>query len=340
MNHVAIDLGSRESQVCIRRPDGTIIEEGKHFTRKLDTLLRRQSPSRVIVETSAEAFRIADAAIACGHDVRVVPATMVKSLGVGARGVKNDQKDARVLSEVSCRIELPSVHIPSSQARELRSLSGTRELLVETRTKLVNGARGWMRTQLWRIRSGATSSFPARVRGHAQTQAMAVPEHVERLLAMIDVSNEQLKAADRQLQQFAKNHPVCPGLMTIPGVGPVTAVRFVAAVDRVDRFASAHAVQSYLGLTPGENSSSERKQATGITKAGPAAVRRTLIQSAWAAWRCRPADPMVLWAQQIAKRRGKHIAIVALARKISGIMFALWRDQTTYRAARGACPTA
>lgn len=339
MNHVAIDLGGRESQVCIREPDGRILKEGKVPTRKLPTLMGQWSHSRVIVETSAEAFRIADAARTCGHEVKVVPATLVKTLGVGSRGVKNDEKDARVLSEVSCRIELPSVHIPSESARQLRSMCGSREVLVELRTKAVNSVRGWMRTQLWRIRSGSLSTFPERVRAHATSHQAALPEHVERMLAMIDVANVQLKDAGRQLLRIAKEHPVCRLLMTVPGVGPVTAVRFVAAIDRIDRFASAHAVGSYLGLTPGQNSSSERSRMTGITKAGPVAVRWVLVQAAWIAWRRRPNDPMVRWAQQIAERRGRHIAIVALARKLSGILFALWRDQTTYRAAPTALPS-
>lgn len=332
MNHVAIDLGGRESQVCIRRSDGTILKEGKHFTRKLADLLRQQeSPSRVIVETSAEAFRIADAAIACGHQVRVVPATMVKALGVGARGVKTDEKDARVLSEVSCRNDLPSVHIPSLAARELRSMCGSREILVEMRTKAVNNVRGWMRTQLWRIRSGGPPTFPARVRGQAEAQATPLPEHVERLLSTIDVLNQQIRDADRQLRDRAKAHPVCQLLMTLPGVGPVTALRFVAAIDQVSRFAGAHAVQSYLGLTPGQNSSSTRIRTTGITKAGPTALRWTLVQAAWCLWRTRPADPVVRWAHQIGERRSRHVAIVALARKMAGILFAMWRDQTCYR---------
>jgi len=105
-------------------------------------------------------------------------------------------------------------------------------------------------------------------------------------------------------------------------VGPVTSVRFVAALDDVTRFRNAHAVESYLGLTPGENSSSERKQHTGITKAGVMEVRRVLIQAAWAAFRSAPNEPMVRWATQIALRRGQFIAVVALARKIAGILFA------------------
>jgi transposase len=160
VKHVAIDLGGRESQICIRNADGTIVEERRYQTRLLPRLMKHWEPSRVIVETSAEAFAIADAALSSGHEVRVVPATLVKTLGVGDRGMKTDKRDARKLSEVSCRIDLPSVHVPSELSRRLKSVCGNREELLECRTKLINNARGWLRTQLWRVRTGATSTLP------------------------------------------------------------------------------------------------------------------------------------------------------------------------------------
>jgi transposase len=331
VNHVAIDLGGRDSQVCTRRPDGTIVEETKVATRRLPDLMKSWPHSRVIVETSAEAFHIADAAQGHGHEVRVVPATLVRTLGVGSRGVKNDRRDARILSEVSCRIEIPSVHVPSKMARELKSLCGTREAIVETRTKLINNARGWLRTQLWRIGKGATATFAARVRAHAATHKEKLPEHLQRLLVLIEQVHAQVKLADKQVQRIACDHPICRRLMTVPGVGPVTAVRFLAAIDEAKRFRNAHVLESYLGLTPGENTSSERERRTAITKAGPTELRRALVQAAWTAFRTRPTEPMVAWATQVAARRGRFIAIVALARKLAGILFALWRDGTIYR---------
>src|SRR6185436_3165269 len=98
MDHIAIDLGGRESQICVRTAAGEIIDERRCSTASLGRYLAQRSGSRVIVETCAEAFSIADAAIAAGHQVRVVPATLVRSLGVGARGTKTDRRDAQVLS--------------------------------------------------------------------------------------------------------------------------------------------------------------------------------------------------------------------------------------------------
>lgn len=330
MQHVAIDLGGRESQICVRRSDGQVLQERRVATRHLRTFLKRQPASRVILETCAEAFAVADFALSLEHEVRVVPARLVKSLGVGARRIKTDRRDAQVLSEVSCRIDLPSVHVPTQLARQRRSMCGMREELVSTRTSLINCVRGWMRTQLLKVRSGDSSTFSQRVRDAAVRHPDGLPSYVERLLTAIASLTEQLAAADEELQQLTEQDPLCQRLMSVPGVGPVTSLRFIAAIDDVVRFPSAHAVQSYLGLTPGENSSSERKQRTGITKAGPAAVRRTLTQAAWNLRRSRPADPISLWAAQIEQRRGKFVATIAVARKLAGVLYALWRDGSRY----------
>ena len=336
MQHVAIDLGSKESQVCIRRPDGTILDERKHPTRRLTELVATWEPSRVVMETSAEAFRIADAAIAAGHQVRVVPGTLVRLLGVGERGVKNDQRDAQQLSKASWQTDVPSVHIPSAAARELKSICGARDILVESARRLTNNVRGWMRTQLWRVRGCKAVTLPARLRAYATSIGQELPAHIERQLKTLSMLLEQLKDASSQVRKLALEHPICLRLMTVPGVGPVTALRFVAAIDDPTRFSSAHRVQSYLGLTPGERSSSERERRTGITKAGPLELRVCLVQAAWAATRVKTTHPMIEWTRQIADRRGRPVAVVALARKIVGILFAIWRDGTTYEPKRGA----
>jgi transposase len=336
MHHAAIDLGSKESQICIRQPDGVIVEECKHQTRKLVELVKTWPTSRVVMEASAEAFKIADAAIAAGHQVRVVPGTLVRLLGVGERGIKNDQRDARQLSKASWQTDVPSVHIPSPAARELKSICGARDVLVEMQRNVSNNVRGWLRTQLWKLPSGKMVSLPERLRTHAQASQRELPEHIERQLTMLTQVTEQVQAANKQARKLAMKHPVCRRLMTVPGVGPITSLRFVAAIDDPSRFSTAHRVQSYLGLTPGEHSSSERQRKTGITKAGPSELRRCLVQAAWSAMMVRRTHPMLEWARQLAERRSRPVAAIALARKLAGILFAIWRDGTTYEAKRSA----
>jgi transposase len=339
LEHLAIDLGGRESQICVRSSDGTVLLEERRSTRQLKAFLRKRPTSRVIVETCAEAFAVADAALEMGHEVRVVPATLVRSLGVGSRGVKTDRRDAQVLSEVSCRIDLPSVHVPSQEARRRKTLCGMREALVSARTQMINSVRGWLRTELRQVATGGSESFPHRVRRHfAENSPTPTPTFVERQLQAIEDLNEQIGGADQELSELAMKDTTCTRLMTVPGVGPVTSIRFVAAIDDVSRFAGAHQVESYLGLVPGEDSSSERKRRTGITKAGSPALRRALAQAAWSLRHCRRADPLKEWAAEVEKRRGKHIATTALMRKLAGILYALWRDGSVYDPQRGAMP--
>jgi transposase len=287
-----------------------------------------------VVETCSEAFRIADAAIAAGHEIRVVPATLVRTLGVGARRTKTDRRDAQVLSEVSCRIDLPSVHVPSRAARQRKTLCGMRDGLVSARTKLINTVRGWLRTEGQRPRSGDASTFPARVRALGTTSPC--PPYVERQLDAIDALSGAIADAEADLHAITRADPLLRRFVTVPGVGPTTAVRFAAALDDITRFPDAHRVESYLGLVPGEDSSADRKRRTGITKAGASSLRWCLVQAAWAARRMRREDPLHRWARAVEQRRGKRTAIVALARKLAGILYAIWRDGTVYESARGS----
>lgn len=330
MEHIAVDLGSTKSQICIRSETGEILEERPIRNAQLRPLLKRRPHSRIIVETCAEAFGIADLALELEHEVRVVPATLVRSLGVGARGVKTDRRDARVLSEVSTRIDLPSVHVPTDLARQRRSMTGMRDQLVAARTSLINCVRGWARTQLVSLGGGTPRGFPTRVRQAALKTPTGLPEYAERLLLAIETLNDQISAADQELRTLAREDPVCRRLMSVPGVGPVTSLCFAAVVDDVSRFPTAHAVQNFVGLTPGERSSSLKQHRTGITKAGPGPLRRTLVQAAWILRIHRPQDPISQWAAGIEQRRGKFIATVAVARKLAGVLFAIWRDGSTY----------
>lgn len=332
MEHVAIDLGSKESQICVRSAEGTILAEDRVGTKSLGKYLAKRPRSRVVVEACAEAFAVADAGMAAGHEMVVVPASLAPSLGVGDRGIKTDTRDARNLSEASCRMSrLPAVHVPTLDSRRRKSMAGMREALVQCRTKLINTVRGWARTDgLGVIRSGTAATFPRRMKEHLARHEREVPLFVQRLLQSIDELSLQIIAADKELEILAKSDSTCRLLMTAPGIGPTASIRFAAVVDQIDRFPNAHKLESYLGLTPGENSSSSRKRRTALTKAGAVKLRWALVQAAWVARRYYKDDPMVRWSIEIERRRGKMVAVMALVRKLAGVLFAMWRDNKPY----------
>lgn len=336
MEHIGIDLGSRDSQVCIRSGAGEIVEERRCPTEHLGRLLASRPPGRVLLETCTEAFRIAGVAQRHGHDVRVVAATLVRSLGVGQRGLKNDVRDARLLSEASCRISLPSVHIPTTASQEINAICGSREALVKTRTQLVSRVRSDVRGRLGRPLRATPASLPTRVRQALLEDPDGLPAHLDRILVTLETVSAQIASANEELHALTADDARMRRLMTVPGVGPVTAARYVAAVDRIERFANASRVASYLGLIPGERTTGFRTKRTRLTRAGAPQVRWALGQAAWSLYVHRPQDPMVRWAKRIAERRGPQVAVMALARKLSHVLYALWKHERTYDPTRAA----
>lgn len=142
------------------------------------------------------------------------------------------------------------------------------------------------------------------------------------------------------IAQLSKDDPAVALLMTAPSIGPVTASAVVATVDDISRFNSAHQFEAFLGLVPGERSSGEKRRVGKITKAGNSRVRYLLVEAGWRIMRSKGEETAALreWALLIATRRGKRIAVVARARRVAGILYAMWRDNTPYNGANLRMP--
>jgi transposase len=183
-----------------------------------------------------------------------------------------------------------------------------------------------------RLGSGSATTVAERV------TRLALPEPlrtvVRPLLEALTALSPLIASTTRTLTRLADADAVTARLQTAPGVGPIVALTYRATVDEVTRFPTAGHVSSALGLVPREDSSGERRQRGHITKLGPSEARTMLIQAAWTCWRSRTVrtTPLRRWADRLAARRGTRIAVVALARRLSRILYALWRDNTGFRA--------
>ena len=209
-------------------------------------------------------------------------------------------------------------------------LSVRREL-IESRTRAISLARAITRAAGLRIRGGRTEMFLDRL------GALELPETMRATLvplrSAIDTLNQELATADERFTTLAADDPVATRLMTMPSIGPITASAFVAALDDATRFDNAAQVTSYLGLVPREYSSGERQHRGHVLRSAHPQVQSLLIQAAWRMMRSRDARTAGLraWADAIAGRRGKRVAMVALARRLARILFAMWRDQVDYQ---------
>jgi transposase len=174
------------------------------------------------------------------------------------------------------------------------------------------------------VRSGNAEQFVERV---AEVDVPDLLQHeIKPLLAVMDHLDTHIALADRQMAVLANEDGEIRRLCTAPGVGPVTATSLVATLDTAERFRGAHHVEAYLGLVPREMSSGEKQRKGRITKSGNNRTRWLLVEAAWVLLvrvKQARAQPLQAWALRIAARRGKRVAVVALARRLAGILYAM-----------------
>lgn len=338
MEHVGIDLGATRSHVVVMSVTGEVIERVAVETLRLPTWLARRGPARVVMEACTQSPTIARASQAAGHLTVVVPGNLVRALGVGARGIKTDDRDAEVLARASVRnAELTSVHLRSELSRSRRELLVARSMLVDNRKQIALSVKSWLRGRLIRLKGrGNTLAFCAAVRRVALESQDGLPMAIEIMLESFAHLTAQIERLDEQIVEVADTDPVCVRLRTVPGVGPVIALAFTTHIDELSRFESAEQLASYMALVPGEATTGGKTVRTGTIKSGPTHLKSLLVQAAWAMWRLRPNDPAVLWARGIADKRGRRIAIVALARKLVTVLYAMWKHGSTYDPSRAA----
>jgi transposase len=331
MEYVGIDLHKTSSQICILSEGGEITERRIKSTRaSFDEVFAARPPARILAEASTGSEWVACHLAQLGHEVVVADPSFAPMYATRDKKIKTDKRDARALSE-ACRLgAYRPAHRTSERRRRIRARLLVRSTLVRTRPKYISLVGAPARREGCRIATGGSNNFIARV------EAAGLPGHVMAAIAPLFESlrmlNRQINEADAELEKIVREDEVVRRLCTAPGVGPVTATTFAATIDDATRFGAAKQVRSYLGLVPREYSSGERRHRGRISKAGGGRARTLLVEAAWALLRWRSAKNEVPydWAVRIAARRGRARACVALARKLAGILYAMWRDGTEF----------
>src|SRR5215217_5637471 len=331
MDFIGFDLGKVSSQVCILTEDGELIERRIKTDREhICELLGTRPLARILIESGTESEWVARYLEELGLEVVVADPNFASMYATRSRKVKTDKRDARALCE-ACRLgAYRPAHRTSDRQRDVRAHLAVRETLIRTRSKYISLIGALAQREGCRIKAGPSPSFARRV------EQAGLPAHtliqIEPLLVMLKALNEQIRAADKRLEEIAQADEVVQRLCSVPGVGPVVAATFAATIDDASRFLGARHVRSYLGLVPHEYSPGERRHRGRISKAGSVRARSLLVEAAWAVlrWKTERTRALHEWWARIAQRRGKATAVVALARKQAGIMFAVWRDGTEF----------
>jgi transposase len=332
MEYGAIDLHKKESQIQILTNTGEVIDQRIATTReRLTHVFWGRPRMRILVEASTESEWVAQHLEQMGHEVIVADPNYAPMYGHRTRRIKTDRRDVTALREACQHGTYRCAHRRSARQHEVQCQLNVRHELTQARTRAISLARSITRTAGLRIRSGQTETFLRRL--GALEMPLAMQTTLTPLRTLIEVLDDELALADAQFAELVASDPVLKRLTTFPGIGPITASAFVAALDTASRFERAGQVTSYLGLVPQEYSSGEKQRRGRVVRSAQPHLQSLLVQAAWRMWRV--ANPRTkqlrTWAEAVAHRRGKKVATVALARRLARILFAMWRDQTDYQ---------
>jgi transposase len=263
-------------------------------------------------------------------------------------GRKTDRTDAVRLAEMAMAGRLPEVHVPEAPTRQWRQVIGYRAKLLGRRTAVKNRIRailGSVGETLPAGQRGWTRQGRAHLASLARPLADCGPEDLWRgelalELASLEHFDAQVAAVEARLDALAADDPRVAQLRTIPGVGPRLAEMLVTLFDNPHRFRRGNQIGRYLGLVPRQFQSGSMDRRGRITRRGNRLARSLLVEASWVALRYNPRLRAIYERVHRGSRTRRKVAIVAVARRLAVIAWAMLRDGTTWQPGRAGSPTA
>jgi transposase len=337
---LGIDLGDRASTVLgLDAATGELLGPARIATTPegMEAFLEGLPRMRVVIETGTHANWVARLAERLGHEVVVAQSRKVALISGNER--KSDETDARLLAEIGATRPslLYPVKLRSERAQAQLAVLRAREAVVETRTRLVSCARGLAKSQGHRLPSSSAESFHRKAWDEIPAELEAA---LRPLLIVAARLTRTIRRYDREVARMCREERREAGrLAEVHGVGELTALAFVLAVDDPKRFASSRLAGAYFGLVPRKDQSGDTDKQLRITKCGDSMVRRLLVQCAHVILSERGKDSALRRRGLAMTERGgknaKRRAVVAVARKLAVLLHALWTSGETYEPLRG-----
>ncbi len=251
-----------------------------------------------------------------------------------SRRVKSDKADAYALAEMLRTGWYSAVHVKSEESHRLKALLGSCDQLVRAKRALGNQIRGMLRPFGIRLPSRQGTKKFSTAAHHAVRHDAMLNASVTALLEALAAIEAQIARLDQQLKELARRSPVCWRLMSVPGVGPIVALAFVATIEDVGRFRRMRDIGPYLSLTPKRYQSGETDVVLGISRQGDAMARHYLYEAANVLLTTvRSPSALKSWGLKVLKRRGPKRARVKVARKLAALLGRIWKDETHFDAA-------
>lgn len=336
---VAVDLAKSVFQLAVANGDWQVTESHRLTRSQFERWFQNRAVALVVMEACGSAHHWARWLNRLGIEVMLLPAAYVRAY---VRRNKTDAADALALLEAARASDILPVRVKSAEQQALQALHRTRSLWMGTRTSRINALRGFCREFGLAIPQGARTGIEAISRTLADPQT-PIPAMIHRamlfLVEEIRLLELRIGQLERELAELAKHSPVCTTLLSIPGVGLLTATAMVAATGgSVAHFKDARHFASWFGLTPREFSSGAHRVLGRISKRGDRYLRMLLTHGARAVLRAatlarqagRTLDGLRAWGLAVQGRSNHNKAACAVANKLARICYATLRDGTPY----------
>lgn len=337
---IGVDLGDTKHHYCVLDQAGNILRQDTlgNNQQALGKLAQEYPEARVAIEVGTHSPWVSDLLAKAGLEVFVANARKLRAVYENER--KCDSTDAVMLARIA-RLDTallkPIRHI-SQEAMADRLVLGNRERLVDMRKSLVQSVRASVKSLGHRIPTGSPARFPLRLR-EAMEAFPALLATIEPMLAVLESINFSIAKLDEKILRLAsEKYSQAEKLRQIPGVGPVTSLAFVLAIEDPSRITKTRDIGAYLGMVPRRDQSGQTDKSLGISKTGNTYVRKLLVQcSQHILGPNGPESDLRQFGLKLADRGGKATkkkAIVAVARKLAVVMLSLWKSGQEYRASR------
>jgi len=332
-HYVGLDVSLKQTSICVVNQVGSVVREGvvDSEPEAIAAFVRSKAPGavRIGLETGPTATWLWTALKQLGLPVICIDARHAKAV-LKMQINKSDRNDAAGIARIMQTGWFKEVRVKDLDSHSVRALLTSRALLVKIKRDLENQIRGLLKNVGLVIGRAKFNVFTVRaeelIADRPELIAVVGP-----LLKARQAIERQTDDLDRKVLKLARYDAQVRRFMTVPGIGPITALCFKATIDDPARFKRSRSVGAYVGLTTRRHASGEIDWTGRISKCGDAMLRSYLFEAAGVLLTRVPKWSAVkAWGMRLAKRNGLRKATVAVARKLAVILHRMWIDATEF----------